>query len=202
MGAPHQAHIKPSQAFLSLLKPFQAILLMTSKAVIRYPLSVYRPSHRMTNKVLTHGSQSTVNGHQLYEILHAKHTASSQKPGASSDLAHDEKLVIRYPFTVYRLPPITSHDKQSAHARFTVNGQRSADEWAPHAKRTSSLFKPFQAFSSFFKPFQAILLMTSKAVIRDPLSVYRLPSVTSHVAHKYSSTVNGYTVSGQRSTNN
>ena len=70
------------------------------KSVIRYPFTVYRPSHRMTNKVLTHGSRSTVNGHQLYEILQAKHTASSQEPGASSDLAHDEKPVIRYPFTV------------------------------------------------------------------------------------------------------
>ena len=31
----------------------------------------------------------------------------------------------RNPFTVIRLPFVTSYDKQCSHARFTVNGSRS-----------------------------------------------------------------------------
>ena len=80
-------------------------------SVIRYPFTVYRSSQGMENKVLTHGSRSTVNGHHLDEIHQAKHVASSQQPEARSDLAPAAKVVIRYPFTVYRLPSVTSHDK-------------------------------------------------------------------------------------------
>jgi hypothetical protein len=34
-----------------------ASLLCQAQAVIRHPSTVYRPSHTMTNKVLTHGSR-------------------------------------------------------------------------------------------------------------------------------------------------
>jgi hypothetical protein len=41
-----------------------AIMRVTAKAVYRYPFTVYRLLHRMTNEVLTHGSRLTVDGHR------------------------------------------------------------------------------------------------------------------------------------------
>jgi hypothetical protein len=58
-------------------------------------------------------------------VKKAEHIAGSQKPEAGSDLASDNQS--RLPLSVYRLPLVTSYDKQSTHARFTVirlHGQR------------------------------------------------------------------------------
>ncbi len=82
------------------------ILRVMPKTVYRYPSSVYRPSHRMTNEVLTHGSRSTV-------IRSAARcdasVASSHQLTAGSDLTRDTPS--RYPPSVYRLPLVTYHDK-------------------------------------------------------------------------------------------
>ena len=55
----------------------------------RLPSSVHRPSHRMTSKVLTHGSRFTVHGQRRDETHKAKLTASSQQLEAGSNLAPD-----------------------------------------------------------------------------------------------------------------
>ena len=49
--------------------------------------------------------------------------ASSRQPGARSYFAPDAHS--RLPLSVHRLPFVTSYDKQSPHARFTVYGSRS-----------------------------------------------------------------------------
>jgi hypothetical protein len=56
---------------------------------VRKPFTVYRPSHLMANKVLTHGLRLTVNGYTVSGEMDAQ-IASSQKPGASSNLAPDK----------------------------------------------------------------------------------------------------------------
>jgi hypothetical protein len=51
------------------------------KSVYRYPFTVYRPSHRMTNKALTHGSRFTVSGHMVSDEMRRP---NSQQPEARS----------------------------------------------------------------------------------------------------------------------
>ena len=51
----------------------------------RFPLSVYRLSHRMTNKALTHGQRFTITRSA------AQWDPNNQKPVAGSDLAPGEK---------------------------------------------------------------------------------------------------------------
>ena len=64
--------------------------------VVRSPFTVYRPTHLMTNKILTPGSRFTVtrltaSGEMDVQI------AGSRQPVARSVLAHDEIAVVRYP---------------------------------------------------------------------------------------------------------
>ena len=58
-------------------------LHLCPQTVIRNPFTVYRPSHRMTSNVLTHGSR-----------LHGERTTDKW--------THKAESRIRIPFTVYR----------------------------------------------------------------------------------------------------
>ena len=81
-------HISYLNSHISILPCKSKKRDVTNKAVYRHPFTVHRPSHRMSSKVLTHGSRLhsyTVSGELDAPI------ASSQKLGASSNLASDKK---------------------------------------------------------------------------------------------------------------
>ena len=132
----------------------------------RNPFTVHRPP-----PVTLHDKQSTLTRPTPSAEMDTP-IASSQKPEAI--LRVTPKAVYRNPFTDYRPPSVTSHDKQSTLTRPTLSTEmdtpiassrkpEASSDLAPAetAKQPSSLFKPFQALSSPsslfkpFKPFQA-----------------------------------------------
>ena len=123
-----------------ILKQVQNDSVGKTFPVIRLPSVKSHVAHKYSYTV--HGSRFTVSGqrtngrptpsaHQAFSSLFnirflsdrmTMLMASSQKPGASSDLAHNEKTVYRYPFTVYR--PSQRMWRISTHTRLTVHGPR------------------------------------------------------------------------------
>ena len=99
----------------------KAILRLTFKAVYRHPFTVHRLSHRMTGKVLTHGSRRAVT-RSAVKWTPQWPAAKSQQPEAISRLTF--KAVYRHPFTVHRLSHLMTNKALTHGSR--LHGRRSA----------------------------------------------------------------------------
>ena len=116
-------------------------------AVLRFPFTVYRPSHSMTTKV-SH-ARSTVNS--------SRSSALCDLLQAPSCLASDPKS--RYPFTVYRFSHTMKHRPFTHGSR--LHGPRSAtrcDVLPAPGSRLPAILRLTQKPSTTFQPLSIPIL--------------------------------------------